>query len=75
MGTKEIKIVHEEIPVTIFINGNVYQQADGKGGVLPSYHFQIDRDGSNMVSIAINNTQDLDDLIDKLLDHRKLITK
>ncbi len=74
MSDRNVNIVYNEIPITIGFKADVYQQADGRGGTLEGYTVEINPDGINTVHLSINHVADLDNLIDQLLEHRKIIT-
>lgn len=66
----EIRIINNRIPVTIGFHSTVYTEAMGGTG----YTIEVNPDGKNYIAIIIDNTDDIDNLIDQLLSHRKIIT-
>lgn len=76
----QVEIEISQFPVTILIRGDVYDSAHpGPGSVptgelLPKAHLiRIAPNSPGLIMLDIQNTEDIDMLIDKLLDHRKII--
>lgn len=70
-----IEVVENKIPITVSFKADAFRNADGKGGVTNDYLLMVSTEAKGQILLSIDSVEDVDAIIDKLLEHRKVISE